>query len=75
MLATQLELDIDALERASSRSFSADERVEIRIAQQRAYRWTFLVSGLEHPTFLEIADAVTGEGRLKLEAAAAVLSA
>ena len=75
LLAQQLELDIDALERASSRAFSADERDEIRIAQQRAYRWTFLVSGLEHPKFLEIVDALTRDGRAKLEAAAEALSA
>jgi hypothetical protein len=75
LLAQQLELDIEALERASSRAFSEHERDEIRIAQQRAYRWTFLVSGLEHPKFLEIADAVTRDGHAKLEAAAKALSA
>ena len=74
LLAQQLELDIDALERTSSRTFSADERDEIRIAQQRAYRWTFLVSGLEHPKFLEVVDAVTREGHTKLDAAAKALS-
>ena len=75
LLAQQLELDIDALERASARAFSADERDEIRVAQQRAYRWTFLVSGLEHPRFLEVVDAVTRDGRAKLDAAAERLSA
>ncbi len=75
LLAQQLELDIDALERASARAFSADERDEIRVAQQRAYRWTFLVSGLEHPRFLEVVDAVTHDGRAKLDLAAEALSA
>ncbi len=75
LLAQQLELDIDALERASTRAFSADERDEIRVAQQRAYRWTFLVSGLEHPRFLEVVDAVTHDGHAKLDLAAEALSA
>jgi hypothetical protein len=75
LLAQQLELDIDALERASARSFSAEQREEIRVVQRRAYRWTFLVSGLEHPKFLEIIDGVTRAGRAKIEAAAEALSA
>ena len=75
LLAQQLELDIDALERAASRTFTADERDEIRTAQHRAYRWTFLVSGLEHPKFLEIVEALTRKGRAKLDAAVQALSA
>jgi hypothetical protein len=74
LLAAQVEFDIDALERAASRAFSADERDEIRVAQQRAYRWTFLVSGLEHPKFVEVVDTVTDEGRAKIAAAAEALS-
>ena len=75
LLAQQTELDIDALERAAGRTFTAIERDEIRTHQQRAYRWTFLVSGLEHPRFLEVVDAVTRGGRAKLDAAAERLSA
>ena len=40
-----------------------------------SYRWTFLVSGLEHPKFLEVVDAVTRDGRAKVDAAAEALSA
>jgi hypothetical protein len=75
LLAQQMGLDIEALERATSRDFAADERDQIRSAQQRAYRWTFLVSGLEHPKFVQIVDAVTRGGRSKLESTAAALSA
>ena len=46
LLGQQVELDIDALERATSRTFALDERDEIRAAQRRAYRWTFFVSVL-----------------------------
>ena len=47
-------LDIEALALSTGRSFSDAERREIRHEQQRAYRWTFLVSGLEHPKFAQI---------------------
>jgi hypothetical protein len=75
LLAQQLELDIEALEHATSRNFTAAEKDEIRDAQRRAYRWTFIVSGLEHPRFTEIVDAVTLEGRDKIDAAAQALAA
>jgi hypothetical protein len=45
-------------------------------ARRRArYRWTFLVSGLEHPTFTQIVADLTTAGRDKLAAAATALSA
>lgn len=48
----QIELDIDALRTATGRTFTEAERDEIRTHQQRAHRWTFLVSGLRHPNFV-----------------------
>ena len=50
------------------------EKSEIRTAQQRSYRWTFLVSGLEHPKFIEIVSELTDTGHAKIAAAAAALS-
>ncbi len=75
LLAQQMECDIDALEKTTERSFTDDEREEIRVAQRRSYRWTFLVSGLEHPKFLEVVEALTPTGRAKMEATASALSA
>jgi hypothetical protein len=75
LLTQQIDLDIDALERATQRTFTVDERTEIHSAQQHAYRWTFLVSGLLHPKFLEIVDAVTRHGRAKVEVVADALLA
>ena len=75
LLAQQVELDIDALARAAGRTFTDAERDEIRTHQQRAYRWTFLVSGLEHPHFVTIVEQVTSDGAAKLAAAATALSA
>jgi hypothetical protein len=74
LLAQQIELDIDALERACTRRFTEDEKDEIRDAQRRAYRWTFLVSGLEHPNFVRIVNELTEDGGAKIAAAAAALS-
>jgi hypothetical protein len=75
LLAKQVTLDIDALERAAGRAFTDDERDEIRAHQQRAYRWTFLVSGLEHPKFVRIIEQLTTKGNEKIAAAARALSA
>jgi hypothetical protein len=74
LLAQQLELDVVALERSTGRSFSDAEKDEIRRAQQRAYRWTFLVSGLEHPKFAQIVRELTEDGAAKIAAAAEALS-
>jgi P-aminobenzoate N-oxygenase AurF len=75
LLAQQVELDIDALQLATGRTFSEAERAEIRTHQQRAYRWTFLVSGLEHPNFVRIVEKLTTGGADKLAQAATALSA
>jgi len=74
LLAQQVELDIEALARRTGRSFTEDEASEIRSAQRRGYRWTFLVSGLEHPAFTQIVADLTAAGRDKLAAAATALS-
>jgi hypothetical protein len=75
LLAQQLELDIEALALSARRSFSDAEKSEIRREQQRTYRWTFLVSGLEHPKFAKIVREITEAGPGKIAAAAQALSA
>jgi hypothetical protein len=75
LLAQQVELDIEALEHHTGRTFTEAEKSEIRSAQQRAYRWTFLVSGLEHPKFTQIVAELTTAGSNKVAAAAAALAA
>ena len=75
LLGQQVELDIDALEQASGRTFTDDERDEIRAHQRRAYRWTFLVSGLQHPNFRRIVGQLTTAGEGKIAAAARALAA
>jgi P-aminobenzoate N-oxygenase AurF len=74
LLAQQVELDIDALQTVTGRSFTNDERDDMRACQQRAYRWTFLVSGLQHPNFVGIVGELTAAGQGKIAAAAQALS-
>jgi len=74
LLSQQADLDIESLERAVGRTFDDDERQEIKRHTLRAYRWTFLVSGLEHPKFVQIVSELTRNGRAKLETAARALS-
>ncbi len=52
-LAQQVEFDIDALERACSIKFSADDRARLTERQHQAMRWTFLGTGMTHPKFLQ----------------------
>jgi hypothetical protein len=75
LLAQQMELDIDALGQAAGRTFTRQERDEIRTHQRRAYRWTFLVSGLRHPKFVGIVERLTTSGTAKLATAAQALAA
>ncbi len=75
LLAHQMELDLEALEKVITRTLSADEKAEIRTHQQRSYRWTFLVSGLEHLKFVEVIEEVAKGGNEKIVATALALAA
>jgi hypothetical protein len=50
-LTAQVQLDLESLQRAIGRTLSAAEKAEIVQAQTKAYRWTFLSSGMTHPNF------------------------
>jgi hypothetical protein len=75
LLAQQIELDLDALAGATGRTFSDTEREEIRAHQRRSYRWTFIVSGLQHPNFIRIVEQLTATGGAKIARAADALAA
>ena len=74
LLSQQADLDLVSLEKAIGRTLSDSEKAEIRQHTHRAYRWTFLVSGLEHPKFVQIVSELTTRGPAKLEAVARALS-
>lgn len=75
LLARQVDLDIESLVTATARHFTDVETEEIRTRQRRAYRWTFLVSGLEHPEFAATVGRLTQAGARKIDATAKALSA
>lgn len=74
LLSQQADLDMESLEKATGRTLTDSERAEIKRSTQRAYHWTFLVSGLEHPNFVPIVGELTRNGPGKLAAAATALS-
>jgi len=75
LLQQQIGLNIDALEVATGRVFREAERQEIGAKTLRAWRWTFLVSGLEHPKVVKLVGEITREGTAKIRSAAQALSA
>lgn len=56
LLQQQVQLDLVSLEAAAGRKLSDSEKTEITAAQTRAYRYTFLASGLRHKNFLTTCD-------------------
>ena len=62
LLSQQADLDLASLEKAIGRTLSDSEKAEIKRNTHRAYRWTFLVSGLEHPNFVQIVSELTSRG-------------
>ena len=74
LLSQQADLDLESLAKALGRKFSKEETEEIKRNIHRAYRWTFLVSGLEHPNFVRIVSELTQRGPAKLQAVARALS-
>ena len=75
LLAQQIELNIEALEKVMGRTFKAGEKEEITTKTQRAWRWTFLVSGLEHPNVVRTVGVLTTEGPGKIKGVVEALSA
>ena len=75
LLAQQVELDIAALETVCGRTVAERDKDEIRRHQRRSYRWTFLVSGLQHPKFVHVVDELTVAGGEKIAGAATALAA
>jgi len=75
LLQQQIAMNVDGLAAATGRVFTEAEREEISAKTLHAWRWTFLVSGLEHPNVVKLVEEITEEGPAKFRAAAAALSA
>ncbi|HVV88391.1 MAG TPA: hypothetical protein VHE35_35355 [Kofleriaceae bacterium] len=73
LLQQQTQLDLASLEAAAGRTLSADEREQIAKVQLRAYRHTFLVSGLVHKNFLNTVEQLSpGAAQAMLDMAQAL---
>jgi hypothetical protein len=75
LLGQQVQLDITSLEAAAGRKLSDAEKAEITAAQTKAYRYTFLVSGLVHKNLLTTCEQLAPGAADNLQAMARQLSA
>jgi len=69
-LCAQVELDLASLSKAIGRAFADGEKAEIAQAQTRAYRWTFLLSGMTHPNFDRALRELTAHGHASVSSLA-----
>lgn len=75
LLKAQVDLDLVSLERLAGRELTGPARDNVRTAQHKAYRYTFLVSALQNQKFRDMVATLTKAGAGKIDAAAAALSA
>ena len=75
LLQQQIAMNIDALAEVTGRVFTEVERAEIAAETLKAWRYTFLVAGLEHPNVVKMLEEITVEGPAKVHAVAQALSA
>jgi hypothetical protein len=66
-LAAQLDMNLDAFSRATHRTLTDAQWSEVREAQRRAMRWTYIGSGITHPFFLESVEGLDPSLRRKAE--------
>jgi para-aminobenzoate N-oxygenase AurF len=73
-LKQQVELDLEAFQRATGRRLAAPELERARALQLQANRWTYLGSGMTHPEFLATVEGLGSAQRARLEEVAPVFS-
>ena len=66
VLAAQVSFDVDALVRASDRLFVPEEVAGIKAVQSRAFRHTFLLSGMTHPNFVTPISELSSDGAARV---------
>jgi hypothetical protein len=72
--AQQVQLDLACLERVTARTFTEGERGEIVAKQLAAYRRTFLVMGMTHPSFDNTLRELSPTGHARVAEAARALA-
>jgi hypothetical protein len=73
-LQQQVRFELEALELATGRTFTEEERKTFIDVQLQANRWTFIGSGMVHPKFLGTMGRLGAAQRLRIEAAAPVFA-
>jgi hypothetical protein len=73
LLQQQIGMNIEALEAVTCHIFTEAERAEITRETLKAWRYAFLVSGLEHPKFVKMVEEITEAGPANIRAAAEAL--
>lgn len=66
-LKQQVEFDVATLAKVVGRRFSDEHYEALRDSQLRAMRWTFLGSGMTHPSFLATVEKVSPAARARIE--------
>jgi hypothetical protein len=66
-LKQQAGFDLDALTRATGRSFTTEEKEQYMAVQHQALRWTFLGTGMTHKNFLDTLGKLRPEIRARME--------
>lgn len=66
-LAQQTRFDLDAFQRATGRMLTDAEYEQAFGVQQQAMRWTFLGSGMTHPSFMGSLEDMGAEHRARIE--------
>ena len=66
----QAAFDLDALQRATRKTFTAEQAEQIMSVQHQAMRWTYLGSGISHPNFLRSVQELSPAQAARLAEAA-----
>jgi hypothetical protein len=62
-LKAQAAMNLEALERATGRALSDEEKTALSEKQHQALRWTYLGSGMTHPKFVATLAAISPAAR------------
>lgn len=73
-LQQQVRFELEALELATGRKFTEDERKAFIDVQLQANRWTFIGSGMVHPKFLQTMDRLGADQRKRIDEAAPIFA-
>jgi hypothetical protein len=63
ILQDQATADVEYFLKVSNRSFSEEERERLKAGVLKAYRWQYIFSGVEHPSFQELLGSLITEAQ------------